>query len=650
MNMLASFESGSLVTHMGRPARVLYWNGGEKVATLKYEDTEHEVLTCQPNELLTALKQGDLHFISTHSKNSRLTLTASEIAEMRRREAYVKALAEEEHSNSRPAFRRARKQVSKELGGDKKPNSDTTLWRYFKEWEADGNNMAEQILRLRDKASPETSQAEDVFRLFMEDSTGALETPLASAAELFANCRVWAKANDHGELNKSDRQMRRYLERFDPKKELIRRFGRSEARKHLTQVLSEHTTDFPLEQVQMDALRIAMGVLDDDGNYLGTVIVYNVLDVHTRALLGYALSIGEKPGETTGGVVRAIRMAVAPKDNPDEYPMYGGLGESFTDNGTAYTSERANVVMARTSTGVQRARAKGAPDKGHVESFNNTMRLNFFAKLPGYLGKKDPSKYSDRKLRDEARLTKRELEELIYDWVLLYHNSPHSGLLNMTPMQMWIESTENHPPKLPGPIEMIVNLRGTKETCTLQTSKGIQVRKQFFNSKELGDLYHQLRGNSRKHKNMKVVVYIDEEDASGITVVDPRTGDEFNVPNKRPIKSGTSFHELNVRMEATKAANLERSGSDGSRPRFNVKEALLKQRNKHRRKNSQETISEDKFMKKKWGDILLDGTSDVPPAFVTSASKRAQAMKQQETVVEHLDELAESVEPMNVFE
>lgn len=646
MSALASFDAGQLVNYRGRLGEIVTWERSRNIAVIDYVDGD-DFFAGPASTLLDAFKKQDLHFVSS-TVRSQLKLLPAEIEEMKRREAYAKALAKETHPNAKPVRERVAARVSEELGGDSKPHSISTIRRYYRDYVADGNTAAPQVLRSRHKKGGRSGYAEDVFREFMQSSNGALETPLASIGDLIADCRQWAEVMGHGALNTSDRQMRRYYKDFDRKGELRRALGRSEARKQLIQVLSGHTADYPMQQVQMDALKVSIGVLDDDGNYLGTAIVYNVLDVHTRCLLGYALSIGEKPGETTGGVVRAIQMAVMPKDQPEEYPMCGVLGTSVTDNGVAFTSPRAKYVIALVSTGSQLSRVKGAQDKGHVEAFNKTMRIKLFAKLPGYLGKRRLGEYSDRDLKKEARLTKRDLEGLLYEWVVEYHNTPHSGLEYMTPLAKWNEATKHRPPMLPDSLDVFKTLRGSKTTVTLQASKGFQIQNEFFNSKELGDLYHQLRGNAKKTKSIQVEVYFDEGDASGVTVVDPRTHEEFNVPNRDDIDTGTSFHERNVARKARKEANLSANGSTPS-TNFNAKRALLNHRNKRRRKNAQETTSEAEFVGKTWNEIMMAGMSTSPTPSVRSASARAQLIKQQESVVEHLDGLADTVEPMNVL-
>lgn len=105
-------------------------------------------------------------------------------------------------------------------------------------------------------------------------------------------------------------------------------------------------TDHILERVEVDAVHFSMGAIDENGNYLGKVVVYFVIDCYSRSILGYQLQIGT--GETASSVIDSYRNAILQKDPSikcpeviNDWPMCGVIEIVVSDGGPGYTSVAA---------------------------------------------------------------------------------------------------------------------------------------------------------------------------------------------------------------------------------------------------------------------------------------------------------------------
>ncbi len=85
-----------------------------------------------------------------------------------------------------------------------------------------------------------------------------------------------------------------------------------EAKKALRNATKKFSVKRPLERVETDGLYLQVGVVDDEGNYLGAVTIIFVIDVATRSILGYEMQIGK--GEPSSTVIGAYQHAFCPKN------------------------------------------------------------------------------------------------------------------------------------------------------------------------------------------------------------------------------------------------------------------------------------------------------------------------------------------------
>lgn len=112
------------------------------------------------------------------------------------------------------------------------------------------------------------------------------------------------------------------------------------------------------------------------------------------------------------------------------------------DHGKVYLSEHVLSVCDRLGINVQPARPYTPTDKPIIERFFRTLRQGLLEHLPAYKGPDIASRGKD--IESGAFYYVTELEQLIREWVGIYHETPHDGLcdphlphVNLTPRQMF---------------------------------------------------------------------------------------------------------------------------------------------------------------------------------------------------------------------
>ena len=113
------------------------------------------------------------------------------------------------------------------------------------------------------------------------------------------------------------------------------------------------------------------------------------------------------------------------------------------DHGRIFISMHFTSVCQRMGISIQPARLRTGRDKGPLERFFLTLRMDFLQALEGYKGPDIYSRGADPE--SEASFFIDELEAMIREWVATrYHNRPHDSLfdpripgLNLSPAEMF---------------------------------------------------------------------------------------------------------------------------------------------------------------------------------------------------------------------
>jgi transposase InsO family protein len=230
----------------------------------------------------------------------------------------------------------------------------------------------------------------------------------------------------------------------------------------------------PGEYIVMDTNSLDVFALDPITLKWVTVELTVAMCAYTRCVTGLRVTPTTKSIDVAATLYQAFRPNPAPHDWPQEavWPEHGipriaapdvnALSENHAgvcnpaivpdtivvDHGRPFKSQHITSVCERMGISIQPARLRTGRDKGIVERFFLSLRLDLLQHLPGYKG---PDVYS-RGIHPEsdAFLYIDEIEAIIRKWVaVVYHNRPHDSLVDpavpahhLSPAQMFQHGVE----------------------------------------------------------------------------------------------------------------------------------------------------------------------------------------------------------------
>jgi putative transposase len=434
-------------------------------------------------------------------------------------------------------------------GGNK--FGDSTMISYYNNWTKEGrdyNYMLTKptVKRKVKKISLKYTIAEVVFQRYYMKKNGPTETDtLRLYRETFHKevelTRAQFGDDSANALGKplSKTSFNNYIRSFDPYEVMKARKGTKAALRHFRQKGTANLTSFPLERVEVDALHLQIGLKVRDvttgKDKVYKPIIYIAMDVHTRLVIGYHISVSEKASETSNAVVQLIKHMVDPfketMTSKSKWPLSGAPEEIFSDCGSAFTARWVRSIMATIGATHHMCPAASPWKKGFVERFNGTIKMQYAPQMTGYVGNRNRGDVMDGTIESLAVLTKdqfiSEFERYILDY---YHHNPHRGLDNESPLKFF-EKVKHL--ALSTSLELRFKLDGYagwhKEVNLTDT--GIQYKNLRYYSNDLRSLRdylvttEQLRG-----KHPKVTAVINNSDVSQISVVDERDNELLVIP------------------------------------------------------------------------------------------------------------------------
>ncbi len=236
----------------------------------------------------------------------------------------------------------------------------------------------------------------------------------------------------------------RRIRMLDPQATLRAREGKKAAKEKYGMQRGQYPdVEYPLAHAQIDHTPADYCLVDEvhrkplDGSPTLTICI----DVHTRCILGFSLSL-EAPSVRVAG--ECIIHAVLRKERfmrdlqvEAEWPCYGVFSVVMTDNASEF--EAPDFVRACNAWGIEvRKRPKGAPNyAGLVES---TFRT-YLKKIHELEGGRQPGK-GQRSLAYDIQgrpiMTLSEFRRWMTIFITkYYHQKPHSGLRELPPIEAW---------------------------------------------------------------------------------------------------------------------------------------------------------------------------------------------------------------------
>lgn len=217
----------------------------------------------------------------------------------------------------------------------------------------------------------------------------------------------------------------------------------------------------PLERVEFDEHKLDLmlllkgtrlwGLLHDEAQKKIEAMRFWIsvaIDVGTKSILAMRL-LDSDPGGRSG--IETLRMACSPKEgtalfagSESPWPMNGKPDVVATDSGAAYNQRDFHLVVLSLCDAHLIPPVRNARLRGTVERYFRTINDRYMHLFPGRT-------YSNPIMRgayDSKANAAMDFEEFARHLVRLivdaYHNTPHRGLDNQTPMDAWTTMTAKY--------------------------------------------------------------------------------------------------------------------------------------------------------------------------------------------------------------
>ncbi|WP_341939648.1 hypothetical protein [Marinimicrobium sp. C2-29] len=485
-------------------------------------------------------------------------MTVKEEIDVARKSQYVKEL--EKVSGKRKVGgskirKRAIMRCAKALN-DSNPPSPATLARWARDEYDHSLGVARSCLTARKRRFPSYPELRDAAMECIDEHY--LTTSLPTYQYVFDIFVVKMKKDGY-EVNSLPcyQTFINWIDEIDPFEQSLKRLGRKATRATRRNAVKKLKTERPLERVESDALSLAIGLVDDDGLFLGYVTLFFVLDCHTRSILGYQMNIGR--GEPSSCVIDAYRHALCPKpvgtfskECESDWPMYGAIECAVSDGGKGYSSVETQSFLKVAGSSSEILATYSGWEKPYIERFNGTVRTQFAQNLPGYCGR-DPRKIADATIREQAVMTPAQFKAKLERWIVdEYHHTEHSGINYKAPYQAWTEfyQESGDSPMVPANLEAI-QLPFSEELWRKISGdvchQGIAIGNVRYNDSE-GHLKRiglklRSRGEPAFVKASRSIM-----DISVVKIVDPFTDERHLIPaNDSAIEPGMSLAEFEAK-------------------------------------------------------------------------------------------------------
>ena len=477
--------------------------------------------------------------------------------------AYVNEL----ETRDNPGSERTRQRVIDYIAGkinDAEPPHPMQLYRWFKKWQKAGRDMAAFMNKRHTRTRPVTDSQFD-FAMYIVDEYFLVKHGGNRSALYRIYTAEFAKEANRTRFQLTGKPMSKtaldnLLDSLEPFEVMAAQQGLSKARMAFRDSNEKIVTHFPGERVEIDAVHLNLGLIEEEtGEYIGKVILYLAIDVHTRYILGYSIAYGLKPAESSEGVINLLRHTVSQKIRNGNFShdwQCIGVPYSFhADNGAGFIAQNTLRFCSMLNTDLHRSESRKSQRRPFIERFNRTLREQLMEKIAGYLGKRIDEKDFDATIEQAATVTlgefTRHLEHYIVD---IYHQNPHRGLDGLSPAQK-LKQCQNDFIERPAPNLATLNaLVGQQLNRTVQETHGIQINGQYFHSTELKMLRFKEMKNRKNPKAVKMDVIFDSNDISSITVLLPDGIGSLIVPNRdKTIEPGTSLAQYKAMNAQGKA-------------------------------------------------------------------------------------------------
>lgn len=312
----------------------------------------------------------------------------------------------------------------------------------------------------------------------------------------------------------------RYFENLDRYDVLFAKKGKRAAKREFRTTGLGIYPDYILGRTEIDHTPLDLIVVDDE-TFMpkGRPNLTCIIDKASRAILGFSLSF-EPPSELS--IIRALGQALFTKTNlkntiPDlqnEWPSYGIPMCLVVDNGLEFHSKMLRQLCYELNIELVFCQKQEPQFKGCIERVLGSMNRAVSHKCNGTTFNSIGAR-GDYQSVDQARVTLKEANELITQWIVdVYHQRRHS-ITGYTPDHLWKEGLSKVLPRLPESKDafMLASARPLKNRRLAHD--GVRFKYLNFNSPELQSLRRNPKFNGVvnvrvNHENLGFIWVHDE--------------------------------------------------------------------------------------------------------------------------------------------
>lgn len=331
----------------------------------------------------------------------------------------------------------------------------------------------------------------DVIQCSLEDLNS--KRPITDQLNVPSNSTIW-----------------RIIQQYDTYEKDLAQLGRQRALKK--QKFSKKT-QLPLQlldRVECDTQMIDVMVVNNRGNVIGRAWLTVLLDVRSRVVVGWDISINPPCIEKT---LRALKNSLNPEG------ITTGLATTYVmDNGSEFAGKKIGYIMHLLGSKVVYCEPYTPDQKPFVERWFKTHNIRFAHKLSGTTFS-DPDERGDYNSEKNATYTIDELKEGFVKFLDTYHQDLHRPL-NDSPINTWNKLLDPSFPPKRYDSEDVQRLFWSKTTAL-----PINGRIGFSNLQWTGPAVPALA--TRGPKRVRLAVFFDISDLGHVWISHPERPEEL---------------------------------------------------------------------------------------------------------------------------
>lgn len=391
--------------------------------------------------------------------------------------------------------------------------SKSSIYKFYKDYLRSGGDLR-SLARNYDKCGNPNQKrlsgmSESIIQEVLERQylSGKIEKVTDVEASIIYRIDKWneGQSPENHLAHPSESTIRRRMQEVDEYQRLKNRYGSKYAFKEMGYIERQIKPSRILQRVECDHTLLDIFVVDTDKRIpLGRPWLTLMLDIYSGYPLG--MYIGFVP-PSTESVMAALKHAILAKtDLKEQHPEVDnewiafGLPELLVvDNGKEFHGEAFKKTCSEMGIEVYYCPVQQPRYKGSIERYFKEINSSI-SNIPGAT-LKEMFKRNDFDPQKHAVISLSRLRTVINKWILdIYCEVKNTGV-NGVPRELWEFSLASQliQPSLPPSLEMLDVVLGKIEERALQKD-GIRFNNLYFQSRQLGEFYRELRKKNKKPK------------------------------------------------------------------------------------------------------------------------------------------------------